>query len=455
MGPVVEGPPVVLNSYMEMRHTELYDLAGTDVESQMSMSMRHDFITPDMSKVMADPFAAFNLGLEQEAQYLSDAEIRLTNCDSWNVNATLEIRKLIGSVQKSPQIHASLEDMTRRMQQNMTNTVFPFRNLIWDMARTLWEALLHSRSGDNELVQECNQQLDAIVMQIAEVFKKQHGLLAEISTEHHMALINHAEAGECAEKQAMMRTEVSRFLWACGGLRLTTFCVGLAYPQVLVNAGLSRQWLGLEGAVSVMDDATGVKTELSPRIPASHAPAGLWMYTLIGTGLGSLFLGSLCYGLALLYRKKADKGHLFCQANSFQKLNAQQNQRMWEGMNMSVENLQASVAELRNVNTRRKDRRECIIHDIGWKLFGMSMAVDEYIMWLAERDYFPTNFSVRNALQPSRYDRIKSVFESITRTPGDKTASLSCSPHDSRPVYRGACPDAREGSCVSERPHRE
>lgn len=73
------------------------------------------------------------------------------------------------------------------------------------------------------------------------------------------------------------------------------------------------------------------------------------------------------------------------------------------------------------------------LHDICARLFGMSMAVDEYIMWLSRHDYFPANFSVRNAIGPSRYDKIKGVIDGkplgvIKRRPLDKAAldSLSC-----------------------------
>lgn len=80
---------------------------------------------------------------------------------------------------------------------------------------------------------------------------------------------------------------------------------------------------------------------------------------------------------------------------------------------MTVEHLQASVHELRNMNACRRERRECIIQDIGCKLFAMSMAVDEYIMLLSERDFFPPNCSVRNALQLSRYDKIKTMIDTV------------------------------------------
>jgi len=47
----------------------------------------------------------------------------------------------------------------------------------------------------------------------------------------------------------------------------------------------------------------------------------------------------------------------------------------------------------------------------------MSMAVDEYIVWLSSQECFPANFSVRNALQPARYDRIKRVFDEVMDRP--------------------------------------
>lgn len=80
---------------------------------------------------------------------------------------------------------------------------------------------------------------------------------------------------------------------------------------------------------------------------------------------------------------------------------------------MCVEDLHRCVQELRSLNCRRRERIRDTHQQIGWKLFSVSMAVDEYIIWLSQRDYFPSNFSVRNLLQDQRYDSILRVFTQI------------------------------------------
>jgi len=86
---------------------------------------------------------------------------------------------------------------------------------------------------------------------------------------------------------------------------------------------------------------------------------------------------------------------------------------MWEGMFMCVKNLENSTHELRNLHPRRVTRIKDTIHTMCFELFGMSMAVDEYILWLGQRDYFPPNFSVRHLLGTQRYDQINKVFAEI------------------------------------------
>lgn len=95
------------------------------------------------------------------------------------------------------------------------------------------------------------------------------------------------------------------------------------------------------------------------------------------------------------------------------KLGARQNQSMWRGMHMSVANLEASLKELKGISPGRLLRRRAVLKDVGCRIFAMSMAVDEYIMWLSERDCFPVNFSVRSFLSPQRYDTIKQVFQEV------------------------------------------
>ena len=44
----------------------------------------------------------------------------------------------------------------------------------------------------------------------------------------------------------------------------------------------------------------------------------------------------------------------------------------------------------------------------------MSMAVDEMIVWMSQRECFPHNYSVRNMVTPARYDKILGAFKQVT-----------------------------------------
>lgn len=177
-----------------------------------------------------------------------------------------------------------------------------------------------------------------------------------------------------------------------------------------VGNGLYRvDWKG--DKVTLLDDFSEHTTDTYERGETTTRIEAHWTMLLVGGGISFVCLGLYFCGQAWHAYKKAKNENLLTRAHSVLKSDALLQQRMWEGMNMAIENLQHSVTQLQSV--KRELRMEGIIHDIGWKLFGMNMAVDEYIVWLSERDSFPANFSVRSALQPSRYDHIKSVFDKI------------------------------------------
>lgn len=127
-------------------------------------------------------------------------------------------------------------------------------------------------------------------------------------------------------------------------------------------------------------------------------------------------IGLACFlrSLALGSSGKGSQQELFMKAASMQTLFAEQNDNMWDGIFLCVEGLEGSVAELERLDaSSRKERLQYCVHEIGYQLFAVRMAVDEFIMWLSVRDYFPENFSVRNAIGDEGYDLIKSVFESV------------------------------------------
>jgi hypothetical protein len=437
---------VFQQSVHEEMNIETFDMASESGSFSVS-EPRRDTVQDVGLQVMRDPFAAFNLGSEQELQYLSDAKVRLTNCDFLRFNSKAEMRKLVGRVQDSPKIYARLEDMSHHMQQRMADKVFPFRNKVWDMARTLCEALLHSRSGNQQLAEECNNYLDVIMKDIADQFQKQYDMLAEESKSHHLVMLKCVETAECAESDVASSSRQWMFFSTCAGLALTEYYMGNIRPELLVTTGfttltscLNKSEAHRERTPSDNQDANRIRPyshkvgsgvyrvdlktdevtlldDYKERVThhhgdRAHMKSG-WTIALATGGVGLAILGWRYFGYFRTYRKKAESEHLLSKASALQKFDAHQNQRMWEGMNMSVENLQASVHELQQMNVQRKERRDCVLHDIACKLFAMNIAVDEYIFLLSERDYFPPNFSVRNALQPARYDRIKEVMDAV------------------------------------------
>lgn len=150
---------------------------------------------------------------------------------------------------------------------------------------------------------------------------------------------------------------------------------------------------------------------------------GLALATLVGVAevaVGMSFpalgiactAGSFMLGNSQQSLQERQEG-LKVKASAMQTLFADQHTGMWDGIFLCVQALEDSVAELQRLKgSSRQDRLQWCVNEIGQKLFAVSMAVDEFIVWLSVRDYFPENFSVKNALGDERYDRIKKVFDS-------------------------------------------
>jgi len=357
---------------------------------------------PPWSLFRRDPFEALNLGFDQVEQYLSDAQTRLTHSHLWSVNTNREIVQLGQTESDSHETLDKLMDVQRDMQEKMTDKVFPFRNHVLDMARTLWEILCHTQSGEEDLVTECNEQLDNAVTTIEDAFKMQRAELARIAESNHSRMMEHSSAHQKAEDSAAQKKIFSVGLSVFAGIGGCLVLASCFSPKLLSKVASVKSWYRPDYKEG--DRLFYKRIENSEHID---------VWPICGLGILAASIAKSLYRSACAWRAKAKKEELCAKAASIHKLNAGQNRTMWEGMFMSVENLRDSISQLRNMDPRRKHRRECTIQDICSRVFHMSMAVDEYIMWLSDRDYFPPNYSVRGALGPARYDTIQSVFDKV------------------------------------------
>merc|ERR1719424_2162092 len=98
-----------------------------------------------------------------------------------------------------------------------------------------------------------------------------------------------------------------------------------------------------------------------------------------------------------------------------------ENVDMFRGVWVSIEDLDKSLMFYSKVDKRRQWRAQDWRVEIARKLWSMSMACDEYIVWLSLNDYFPSNYSIRGLMGPMRYDLIKEgVQYAIADAPSDR-----------------------------------
>lgn len=259
------------------------------------------------------------------------------------VQSNVELQKLVDALCDAPEIRVRLEDMMRTMQQHIANKVFPFRAKVWDMARTLCEALMHLRSDTEHLVKECDDYLDTVVKKIANEFQDHHEFLNTASQDYHLAVLDHVEAGRSASRAATVRSNWSAFLWSCGGFALTTLYLGIAKPECLLTTGFAAWHTLLEkretrrermpsddqdanricevlyefvngldrfdqkaDKVTLLDDYKEFKTDqYSITVKAHMQP--LWTLAFAVCGVGFAILGHTYYCSARFHRKKADR----------------------------------------------------------------------------------------------------------------------------------------------------
>ena len=155
--------------------------------------------------------------------------------------------------------------------------------------------------------------------------------------------------------------------------------------------------------------------------PMSKAEGGLRLN--VGWVLSRLIGGSsaaiLLCGVALLWAcwnaKNSRQQNLMAKAESAVKVEMQKLQAMWQGTKMAVDAVRETADRLeRLAESRRTEHRERLTRQMLQELWTMSMAVDEMIVWMCQRECFPHNYSVRNMVTPARYDKICSAFKQVT-----------------------------------------
>lgn len=377
-------------------------MAESDNQSVAAAASESGSFVIVRNAAVACPFAQMQLGPEYIARYLSDAAVRLSDEATWH-NHSGVVQALKESA--DPILAVELERVCRQFQEKTQCKVVECRSWIFDIAKTVVEILNFSYSHDSaDLLEECNAQLDENVNKIMDILKWNERSLKDIQMEYHLQIEKHA-----ARKRTSSVQECSGKL-----LALSSFAVSLALGSLVLLGWAKPDALNLGYMTNKWYKPTlrDQKGNLHYTLSETRLSAG-WS---VGLGFGGTLLLALSYFFrwrCRACREESSKRDILMRACAYQERSVMQNSRMWEGMLLCVEDLNRCVRELRSLDCRRKERIRDTHQQIGWKLFSVSMAVDEYIIWLSQRAYFPSNFSVRNLLQDQRYDSILRVFTQI------------------------------------------
>ncbi|CAE7754711.1 unnamed protein product, partial [Symbiodinium microadriaticum] len=352
-------PPLPLgDSQKQMAGSEPSD---HEVSSEFSLVTEEGPGPQSVKEWLPDPFLAMNLGEEMQSQYLSDAMQRLKNPELWESAAASQIRQL--SSNADPEVRVKLDELSHKYQEVAVQKLRSLRGNIMAMAHILVE-LLAARDYDQKMRQECQDELKDAIEKIQNIFVTQqedYKAHSEIHFQRVVSLFQDSQKDSwksalgamSAVVGAMVPAYILRLVW-----------LALFRPKRMDKTDILRQW-----------------------------------YKPLYRDLN----GNVHYKLM---RQK----NVMAKAESLVKVEMQQLQSMWQGTQMAVDAVRDTADRLESsAESRRTEHRQRLT-----RLWTMSMAVDEMIVWMSQRECFPHNYSVRNMVTPARYDKILGAFKQVT-----------------------------------------
>ena len=353
------------------------------------------------------PFDALGMGSTEIDEYLSDATERLQRGGMWQERITEQIESIAIAARADVELTSIIHSIQAHTQEMMKGKIVDYRDNIQRFAATLVECISFSQAGDRDIAVTCEWELQELLKQNKKIFKITRNKMTAMIQEHNCATQEHMKSSTTSEGQLMLYNTLSRVS--------TLFCltfagitaVGAYSPEFLSKISITDRWY-----VAVVRKGDGLLFDKTTKGQVKLHRGSLMQPSAIA---------AVTFGLLGLFRWYAtchakDQKRLadLARVNEITQHLAHQNNSMWDGMNMWVEDVAKSIEILQGLQPERVEMRRAQLRNIAGKLFGMSMAVDEYIFWLHKRNFFPANFSVRNFLTPKRYDRIKSMVEDVS-----------------------------------------
>ncbi|CAE7919722.1 unnamed protein product [Symbiodinium sp. KB8] len=380
-----------------------------EVSSEFSLVTEEGPGPQSVKEWLPDPFLAMNLGEEMQSQYLSDAMQRLKNPELWESAAASQIRQL--SSNADPEVRVKLDELSHKYQEVAVQKLRSLRGNIMAMAHILVE-LLAARDYDQKMRQECQDELKDAIEKIQNIFVTQqedYKAHSEIHFQRVVSLFQDSQKDSwksalgamSAVVGAMVPAYILRLVW-----------LALFRPKRMDKTDILRQWYK-----PLYRDLNGnVHYKLMRKKEGGLRLRAGWLLSLLVGGSSAAIL--LC-GRAVLsaywHAQISRQKNVMAKAESLVKVEMQQLQSMWQGTQMAVDAVRDTADRLESsAESRRTEHRQRLTRQMLQELWTMSMAVDEMIVWMSQRECFPHNYSVRNMVTPARYDKILGAFKQVT-----------------------------------------
>jgi len=376
-------------------------------ESPASSNARAKTGLSSIPRLVQNPF----VGTADIDQYLLESKRRFSDHRLWEASRAPQFRGLQDKNNFSAEVTTILDEAVSLMQKDMANKVMQVRTQMFNIGKTAQEILQFTLQENAIPLQECHRHFDQAVEQIKSEFKLQKEALSQVSLEYHKDMMHHNCCRAQCDTSRVFRKTLSGGMLAIAGI--------LAF--LLVLGCLRPSWMQSWSVATVA--YTPVAGRHGSMWYSSSTQFETWFFNKM------IFLMVLAASCARYLHWSA-----FCSEEEFRKsttlvetfasliLFVQQNESMWEGMLISLDSLQRDILELRMFTSRRTQRVQDTAESTRRNIVAVTMTVDEYIVWLNERDFFPMNMSIQSMLQPDRYDRIKSTLGKLKRSARSKVA---------------------------------
>jgi len=415
------------------------------------------------------PFKAMNLDQQEMHMYMSDAMDRLQQRRWFTTSYDKEIGDMIETAPEACKL--LIQEEQRNLKGEFRDTLVPLREKIFDQAKTILELSLVPQ-GASEISGECEDHLAKTCESIKHDFsrglevlssaietnkneineldtrqlaslRRRHlawhivaasmfflGLLCHqyFSAKHDTTAVHHSECSVTLIQKSLFSfapLSVGPGKYSVGGDQNGLKGLGMAND----NLGVVRvKGKGCRVQLYQHFDRSGwsVTFEEGPHtfpkdvsafevFPATEITVASSMFRLddIVTVPCLVIVVLLIAGRIFTKEEdnKSSRDAWKAKALSIQTSFLDHNVDMLRGVRATIDDLDYAITSYRQIHFNRASRKQDCMRQVGKKLFIMSMAIDEYIVWLALNNYFSPNFSIRTWMGQDRYDLIHDVLK--------------------------------------------